>query len=255
MGHCIHVRQGPNQLVARRVTSRVPVAIVTLVVNTVVDSWSLKNFAVALSGILNVTPVMVVVRIPDSLTEPRESIPLIAKNTLFVSQTAPAPIVTQSKTRALVSSVGIKQFTTWRVFVLVNLNPPASAFAEPVLATTGISSLSEPVNDSSVSEAGVIAFSSMPADVQAGKIPGEVVKVNFPVAGTVSMTLNELTALAGAITKAPIAQAATAAMRALRRLNIGCSSNQGCSGKNPSVTPRVPASHFCGKRCWSEINE
>jgi len=86
----------------------------------------------------------------------------------------------------------MKQLTTSRVFVLVNLNPPDKAFADPVLATTGISILSDALKVTSVSVAGVIALRSMPALFQAGRMPGEVVKVKVPVAGTVARAVSAL---------------------------------------------------------------
>ena len=128
--------------------------------------------------------------------------------------------------------VGMKQLTTSRVFVLVNRNPPDSALAEPVLATTGSWILWAALEVSSVRVAGAIAVSLMSAAPHAGRIHGEVVSVKFPVATIVGVWLGvRSTALALAVLKAIAvlsemsAQALTTVRSVRPRVNIESSNN------------------------------
>ena len=155
---------------------RLPVANVTLLLNTVVESVSLRFCAVIFDFTLNVMPVKTEVRIESLLRNSRDSIDSI-RNMVSLN-----PVFSlQSIKRARVSIVGMKQLSDSRVLMLVNLNPPAVALAVLVLATIGSEIRVVAVVTEIVRVPGEIASNVIPADVSAGKIPGPVVMANEPV--------------------------------------------------------------------------
>lgn len=150
---------------------------VTLLLKTVVESVSLRVCAVNSDFILMVMPVKTEVRIELLLRNSRDSISSISKKVSLY------PVLSlQSIMRARVSIVGIKQLMDSRVFVLVNLKPPAVALAVRVLATTGSEMRVVAVVTEVVRVPGEIASNVIPAEVRAGMIPGPVVIENAPVA-------------------------------------------------------------------------
>jgi len=159
---------------------RFALANVTLLLNTVVSRVSLRVCAVIADLTLMLMPVKTEVRIEPLLTKSRELIVSI-RNTVSLK-----PVVSlQSITRARVSIVGIKQLMDSRVFVLVNLKPPAVALAVPVFATTGSEMRVVAALTDVVLVPGEIASKVIPAEVRAGWIPGAVVIANAPVASCV----------------------------------------------------------------------
>ena len=165
---------------AVRVTIKLPVANVTLLLNTVVSRVSLRVCAVVAELTLMVMPLKTAVRIEPLLTNSRESIVSI-RNMVSLK-----PVLSlQSITLARVSIVGIKQLMDSRVFVLVNLKPPAVALAVPVFATTGSEMRVVAAVTDVVLVPGEMASNVIPAEVRAGRIPGAVVIANAPVASWV----------------------------------------------------------------------
>lgn len=165
---------------AVRVTTRLPVANVTLLLNTVVSRVSLMVCAVVADLTLMVMPLKTEVRIEPLSRNSRESIVSI------MNRVSLKPVLSlQSITRARVSIVGIKQLMDSRVFVLVNLKPPAVALAVPVLATTGSEIRVVAALTDVVLVPGEMASKVIPAEVRAGRIPGAVVIANAPVASCV----------------------------------------------------------------------
>lgn len=125
-------------------------------------------------------PVKTEVRIDRLLANSRESIVSI-RNTVSLK-----PVESlQSISRARVSMVGIKQLMDSRVFVFVNLKPPAVALAVPVFATTGSEIRVVAAVTDVVLVPGEMASNVIPAAVSAGRIPGAVVIANAPVASCV----------------------------------------------------------------------
>lgn len=153
---------------------------VTLLLNTVVSRVSLRVCAVIADFTLMVMPVKTAVRIELLPRNSRDSIVSI-RNIVSLK-----PVLSlQSITRARVSIVGMKQLMDSRVFVFVNLKPPAVALAVPVLATTGSEMRVVAVVTDVVRLPGVMASNVIPAEVRAGRIPGAVVIANAPVASCV----------------------------------------------------------------------
>ena len=161
-------------------TTRLPVANVTLLLNTVVSRVSLRVCAVVAELTLMVMPLKTEVRIEPLSRNSRESIVSI-RNMVSLK-----PVLSlQSITRARVSIVGMKQVMDSRVFVLVNLKPPAVALAVPVFATTGSEMRVVAAVTDVVLVPGEMASNVIPAEVRAGRIPGAVVIANAPVASCV----------------------------------------------------------------------
>ncbi len=153
---------------------------VTLLLNTVVSRVSLRVCAVIADLTLMVMPLKTAVRIDPLLTNSREAMVSI-RNMVSLKPVASL----QSITRARVSIVGIKQLMDSRVFVLVNLKPPAVALAVPVFATTGSEMRVVAAVTDVVRVPGEIDSNVIPAEDRAGRIPGAVVIANAPVASLV----------------------------------------------------------------------
>ena len=89
-------------------------------------------------------------------------------------------------TRARVSIVGFEQRNESPVSVFRKRKPPAAAFAVPAFATSGKITRAVFVEVFVMTDPGETPTIEIPAESQAGKMPGPVVKVKEPSAGTSS---------------------------------------------------------------------
>ena len=95
--------------------------------------------------------------------------------------------------------VGLEQRKESPVSVFTKRKPPAAAFAVPDLATSGRFTRAVLVPVFVMTEPGDTPTSEMPAESHAGKMPGPVVKVKAPSAGTSSAVAGELTPTASKV--------------------------------------------------------
>ena len=89
-------------------------------------------------------------------------------------------------TRARVSIVGFEQRKDSPLSVLRKRKPPAAALAVPALATSGRTTRAVFLDVLVMTDPGETPTREIPAELHAGRMPGPVVKVNDPCAGTSS---------------------------------------------------------------------